>query len=77
VSINTLSKLLVEGGEACLALHDETVRNGKASRIQRDEIWSFCYAKEKNVADAKAAPEGAAYVWIWTAIDADTKLMVS
>lgn len=77
VSINTVSKLLVEAGEACLSLHDETVRNVKASRIQCDEIWSFCHAKEKNVATAKAAPEGAGDVWTWTAIDADTKLIVS
>lgn len=77
VSINTVAKLLVEAGEACLALHDETVRNVKASRIQCDEIWSFCYAKQKNVATAKDAPEGAGDVWTWTAIDADTKLMVS
>ena len=77
VSINTVSKLLAEAGEACLAIHDETVRNVKASRVQCDEIWSFCYAKEKNVATAKAAPEGAGDVWTWTAIDADTKLIVS
>lgn len=77
VSINTVSKLLVEAGEACLKLHDETVRNVKASRIQCDEIWSFCHAKQKNVATAKAAPEGAGDVWTWTAIDADTKLIVS
>ncbi len=77
VSINTVSKLLVEAGEACLAIHDETVRNVPASRIQCDEIWSFCYAKAKNVATAKDAPEGAGDVWTWTALDADTKLMVS
>lgn len=77
VSINTVSKLLVEAGEACLILHDETVRNVKASRVQCDEIWSFCYAKEKNVAAAKAAPNGAGDVWTWTAIDADSKLMLS
>jgi IS1 family transposase len=77
VSINTVSKLLVEAGEACLILHDETVRNVKASRIQCDEIWSFCHAKAKNVATAKAAPEGAGDVWTWTAIDADSKLIVS
>ena len=77
VSINTVSKLLVEAGEACLILHDDTVRNVKASRIQCDEIWSFCHAKAKNVATAKAAPEGAGDVWTWTAIDADTKLIVS
>ena len=77
VSINTVTKLLEEAGEACLALHDETVRNVKASRIQCDEIWSFCHAKQKNVATAKAAPEGAGDMWTWTAIDADTKLIVS
>jgi IS1 family transposase len=77
VSINTVSKLLVEAGEACLILHDETVHNVKASRIQCDEIWSFCYAKDKNVPAAKDAPEGAGDVWTWTAIDADTKLIVS
>ena len=77
VSINTVSKLLVEAGEACLTIHDEMVRNVKASRIQCDEIWSFCHAKQKNVAAAKAAPEGAGDVWTWTAIDADTKLIVS
>ncbi|RYM10103.1 DDE-type integrase/transposase/recombinase [Sphingobium cupriresistens] len=77
VSINTVSKLLVEAGEAALAIHDEMVRNVKASRIQCDEIWSFCHAKEKNVATAKAAPEGAGDVWTWTAIDADTKLIVA
>ena len=77
VSINTVSKLLVEAGEACLTLHDQHVRNVKASRIQCDEIWSFCYAKQKNVADAKAAPAGAGDVWTWTAIDSDTKLMVA
>lgn len=77
VSINTVSKLLVEAGEACLAIHDEHVRNVKASRIQCDEIWSFCYAKEKNVATAKSAADGAGDVWTWTAIDADTKLIVA
>jgi len=77
VSINTVSKLLVEAGEACLAIHDETGRSVKASRIQCDEIWSFCHAKQKNVATAKAAPEGAGDVWTWTALDADTKLIVS
>jgi len=77
VSINTVAKLLVEAGEACLAIHDEHVRGVKASRIQCDEIWSFCYAKQKNVADAKAAPDGAGDVWTWTAIDADSKLMVA
>ena len=77
VSINTVTKLLEDAGEACLALHDELVRGVKAERVQADEIWSFCYAKAKNVANAKAAPEGAGDVWTWTALDADSKLMIS
>ncbi len=77
VSINTVSKLLVDAGEACAAYHDEHVRGVKASRIQCDEIWSFCYAKQKNVTKAKAAPEGAGDVWTWTALEADSKLIVS
>ena len=63
VSINTVSKILVEAGEACLILHDETVHNVKAGRIQCNEIWSFRRAKQKNVASAKAAPEGAGIVF--------------
>ena len=77
VSINTVTKLLVDAGEACAAYHDETVRGVKASKVQCDEIWSFCYAKEKNVAGAKAAPDGAGDVWTWTAIDSDSKLIVA
>ena len=77
VSINTVSKLLVEAGVACAAYHDEAVRDVHASRVQCDEIWSFCYAKEKNVARAKAAPKGSGDVWTWTAIEADVKLIIS
>ena len=77
VSINTVSKLLVEAGDACAAYHDETVRNVQAQQVQCDEIWSFCYAKERNVSTAKAAPEGAGDVWTWTAIERDTKLILS
>lgn len=77
VSINTVTKLLVEAGEACATYHDETVRDVKAARVQCDEIWSFCYAKAKNVATAKAAPEDAGDVWTWTALDADSKMILS
>ena len=77
VSINTVSKLLVDAGAACAAFHDEAVRGVKAQRVQCDEIWSFTYAKQKNVKDAKAAPEGAGDTWTWTALDADSKLIVS
>ena len=77
VSKNTISKLLVDAGAACQAYHDDHVRNLNSKRIQCDEIWSFCYAKAKNVASAKAAPANAGDVWTWTAIDADSKLIVS
>lgn len=77
VSINTVSKMLVDAGNACIVLHGELVKDVTASRIQCDEIWSFCYAKQKNVAKAKDAPAEAGDVWTWTAIDADTKLIVS
>ena len=77
VSINTVSGLLVEAGKACAEHHDLAVRNVASKRIQADEIWSFCYAKQKNVATAKAAPEEAGDVWTWTALDADSKLIVS
>ena len=77
VSINTVAKLLIDAGKFCAAFHDDKVVGVKASRIQCDEIWSFTYAKAKNVASAKAAPENAGDTWTWTGIDADTKLIVS
>jgi IS1 family transposase len=57
--------------------HDEKVQNVKARRVQVDEIWSFTYAKQKNVAKAKAAPAEAGDTWTWTAIEADSKLIIS
>ena len=77
VSINTVTKLLVAAGEACAKFHDETVRDVPTRKVQCDEVWSFCYAKRKNVEYAKAAPAEAGDVWTWTGIDADTKLIVS
>ena len=77
VSINTVSKLLVDAGNACAAYHDDAVRGLKSKRVQCDEIWSFTYAKQKNVETAKAAPEGAGDTWTWTALDSDSKLIVS
>ena len=70
-------KLMVEAGEACAAYHDEAVRDVEARRVQCDEIWAFCYAKVKNVALAKAAPRNAGDVWTWTAIDSDSKMILS
>ena len=76
-SINTVTRLLVDAGNACAEYHDTAVRNVRAKRVQVDEIWTFTYAKDKNVPTAKAAPEGAGDTWTWTAIDADSKLVVS
>jgi hypothetical protein len=68
---NTVIKLLIDAGKACAVYHHEHVRNVKAKRIQVDEIWSFAYAKQKNVPRAKAAPDGAGDTWTWTALEAD------
>src|SRR5271170_4276551 len=76
-SINTVTKLLVDAGQACSDYQDKAFRNLPCKRVQVDEIWSFVYAKAKNVKTAKAAPEQAGDVWTWTAICADTKLIVS
>jgi IS1 family transposase len=77
VSINTVTKLLVDAGRACAAFHDEKVRGVKARRVQVDEIWSFTAAKQKNVATMKKPVEGPGDTWTWTALDADTKLIIS
>ena len=77
VSINTVSKLLLDAGRVCAEYHDEMVRNVKARRVQVDEVWSFTYAKNKNVEKAKKAPEGAGDTWTWTGLDADSKLIIS
>lgn len=77
VSKNTVAKLLSDAGAICAEYHDKTVRNLTMKRVQVAEIWSFTYAKQKNVVTAKAAPEGAGDTWTWTAIDADTKLVMS
>ena len=76
-SKNTVIKLMIDAGKACAAYHDANVKDLKAKRIQVDEIWSFTYAKQKNVAGAKSAPDGAGDTWTWTAIDADGKMIVS
>ena len=77
VSINTVSKLLVDAGNACAEYHDRTVRGVNAKRVQCDEIWSFVAAKQKNVATMKEPVEGAGDAWTWTALDADSKMIVS
>jgi IS1 family transposase len=77
VSINTVTKLLVDVGGACARFHDKNVRNVKTTRVECDEIWSFCYSKARNVATAKRQDLAWGDVWTWTAIDADSKLIVS
>ena len=76
-SKNTVVKLLNDAGCALGAYQDEAFHNLQCKRVQVDEIWTFTYAKQKNVAGAKAAPEGAGDTWTWTAICADTKLVFS
>ena len=77
VSKNTVTKMLIDAGKACADYQDEALRDLPCQRVQVDEIWSFIYAKEKNVARAKSAPPEAGDVWTWTAICADTKLVPS
>src|SRR3990170_4178670 len=74
---DTVTKLLVDLGAACAKYHDENVRVVPSRRIQCDEIWAFCYAKQKNVPLEKQGQLGYGDVWTWTAIDADSKLCVS
>jgi len=76
VSINTVSKMLIDAGSVCASFHDAKVRGVKAKRVQVDEAWAFTYAKQKNVATAKAAPDGSGDTWTWTGLDADSKLIV-
>ena len=77
VNKNTVIKLLTDAGRVCGEYQDRMLRGLTCQRIQVDEIWSFVYAKKKNVPNAKKAPEGAGDAWTWTAIDSDSKLIVS
>lgn len=77
VVLNTVLKLLPLIGQACLDYQDRTLQNLSCERIQCDEIWSFCYAKDKNVPEDKRGIFGYGDVWTWVAIDPDTKLVPS
>jgi len=77
VSINTVTKLLIDAGTVCAEYQNEHLVNIKSKRVQCDEIWSFCYSKEKNVAPEDKGILGYGDVYTWTAIDADTKLAIS
>jgi IS1 family transposase len=72
-----VSKLLEDAGRFCAGFHDAEVRNVKAKRVQVDELWSFTAAKAKNVATMKNPIDGAGDTWTWTAIEADTKVIIS
>lgn len=74
---NTVSKLLVDVGKACAEYQNNTFRNLSCKRIQVDEIWSFCYSKQKNVPKKYKGQFGYGDVWTWTVICADTKLVPS
>jgi IS1 family transposase len=77
VSINTVSKLLLDIGEACAAYQDEHLRDLSCKTIEADEIWSFVYSKAKNVPEDMKGQFGVGDVWTWTALCADSKLIVS
>ena len=77
VAKNTVLKLLRDLGAVCQAYQQEQFRNLSCRRIQCDEIWSFVYAKAKNISRVKDAPATVGDVWTWVAIDADTKLVLS
>lgn len=75
IAKGTVLSLIASLGKACAEYHDEHVRNVSTRRIQADEVWSFVGAKQKNVTEQTANKWGD--VWTWTALDADTKLIVS
>lgn len=75
VSINTVVKLLTDLGSACLDYQDEAMQQLTCKRLECDEIWSFVYSKAKNVPAEHKGEFGFGDVWVWTAIDADTKLV--
>jgi IS1 family transposase/lambda repressor-like predicted transcriptional regulator len=77
VSINTVSKLLVDIGAACTEYQDRALRDLPCTTVQVDEIWSFCYSKQKNVPEEHKGEYGYGDVWTWTALCADTKLVPS
>ena len=77
VTKQTILRLIADLGTACAKYQDEKLRNLPCKRIQADEVWSFCWAKDKNLSEEMKGKFGFGSVWTWTAIDADTKLMVS
>jgi IS1 family transposase len=77
VAFNTVLKFVPEIGKACAEYQDKAFRNLQCKHIQCDEIWSFCYSKEKNVPEDKQGQFGYGDIWTWVAMDSDTKLVPS
>ncbi len=77
VAKNTIQKLTIDLGEAVIAYQDNVLRGITCKRIQCDEIWNFCWAKEKNLPDEMRGMPGVGSMWTWTAMDAQTKLIIS
>jgi IS1 family transposase len=77
VAKTTVLRLLRDVGTVCTRFHDHAVRGVKAETVQCDEIWSFCYAKDKNVPAEMRGRSDVGSVWTWTGIDAKSKLIVS
>jgi IS1 family transposase len=77
VDKKTVLRLLADVGDACAAYHDDTLRDLTCVRVQCDEIWSFCHAKERNLKPKYRGLDGYGDLWTWVGMDADTKLVVS
>lgn len=77
IAKNTVVKFLAEIGSICGEYQHKTIRNLACKRVQCDEIWSFCYAKQRNLPKDKQGVYGYGDVWTWTAIDPDSKLIIS
>ncbi len=75
IAFNTVLRLLADAGDACIDFHNSAVRNVQARHIQCDELWSFCYSKQRNAPTAQSPEAGD--VWTWVAIDSDSKLVIA
>jgi len=75
-SRDAVLKLVEDAGTSCAHYHNQHVRALNSRRVQVDEIWSFVHAKAKNVPQEKRGVFGFGDVWTWTALDADSKLMI-
>ena len=77
VAFNTIKALLIQAGKVAAAYHDVHVRDVQVQHVQCDEVWSYVYAKAKQVAKMPTAPPDAGSIWAWTALDADSKLIIA